>query len=686
MHKTRLLLLFGLGYFFINALVSAQDVQTVDEKKLKKTVKEADRRFVNREMIKAGNLYQSAFNMDQSNFHVAYRLARCKWYSGQLDSAKLYYDHAIKIAPDKNDTIYFDLASALKKQGKYAEAKATFSTFLKRYTGKGMKDFYSRQAEYEIDGCDVAEKLMKKEPEYKYEPTSFNLEQSDFAPALWAVKADSFMVFTSRRAGNRGKKMYNFTGEPFDDLWVVKMENDSTYGEPENLGKKVNTKASDGSAVIDPAGTTMYYTICGRGKFRKVWGCSIYMSEYNGDAKTWSKFRKIEGLNGVRKQVVNSRGKTKEVPTWDGQPCLSEDGSIMYFSSDRDGSVGQTDIWYSTKAGQGWAAPTNCGKAINTEFNESYPLLGKDGKTLYFTSDGHKGLGGKDIWKAEGQQAQWGTPENLGYPINTSYDDFALMWFIQDSIGLISSDRQGTKGRDDIWHIRKIYRPEIKITVHGRVRDSLTKQVIPFATVTLYEVKGNKITPIDTFKTTQNGYYEFVLERNKKYKMVGNAPEYLANEVFVSTMDIKKSTDLEADIDIFLYGIDFDKPIVLQNIYYDFDKADLRPESKSELEKLVKLLTDNPTIVIQIGSHTDTNGSERYNIKLGDRRAKSVVDYLVQVGIPRERLSAFGYGESTPMIYPEMSDSDEQANRRTEFRIKSMDYDPTKTKKDKKKK
>jgi len=658
----------------------------------KTLVRKGDERFEFRDMIRAAAYYKKALSKDQTSFYVAYKLARTQWFAEKPDSALECFKFAYQLDPNGSDTLYFDYGLALKKAGQYDDAEKMLNEFQKRHPDD---DYLKKQARFEVDGINIARKLMAEDSKYIINPVPFNTKNNDFSTTIWSVKTDSFFIFTSHRKGTRGKKRYSYTGEPYSDVWVVKMDDDSTFGTPEVLGKKkINTKANDGSAQIDPTGKFMYYTICGKGKVGKKWGCSIYMSEYNEESKAWGKFQLVPGVNGKQKVIVNSRGKTKEVPTDDSQPYLTSDGQTMYFVSNRPGGSGGKDIWYSKKSGTVWGDPVNAGMKINTEFDEIFPTVGKDDNSLYFSSNGHKGLGGFDNWKVEGKEGAYSDPVNLGYPINTSYDDFALYWLVPDSIGYLSSDRtaipargrmpemQGTVGRHDIFRILKRYIPEYKITVHGNVRDKRTKQIVPFATVTLYKIDKNGITPMDTFKTQQDGRYEFPLDHNTDYKLVGNAPEYLASEVFISTKEVdtqKGPVDLEKDIDIYLEGIIIDEPYILQNIYYDFDKSDLRPESIEELDRLAKLLEQNPTIVIQIGSHTDTNGSERYNIRLGDRRARSVVKYLIEEKkFPKERVVAFGYGESQPMIYPELSDQDEQANRRTEFRIRSFNYKPKK--------
>jgi len=644
--------------------------------KVKKLLAQADKEYYYfRNPESAAELYKEVLRQDPKNQYAAYRLARCYWYTNETERAVEHYQKALEINADANDTIYLDLGIAQKKLGRYEEAKTSFQEFLKRHK---TQDILRKQAEIELEGCTLAQKLLAQQPEYELVVLSINSPASDYAPTLFVVKTDSFLIFTSHRMGNQGKARYPEYGEPmYSDLWVVQVKNDTLFtgktGKPQNLGKKINTPANDGSAVIAPDGLTMYYTICGEGQYQKKWGCAIYQSTFDPQKKEWGPFEKIEALAGKREVTVNTKGKKKLVPTYDAQPTLSPDGNIMYFVSDREGGLGGTDIWYSQKVGKEWSAPVHAGKIINTPFNEIYPHVGRDGKTLYFASDGHPGMGGYDIFRSEGRLGSWSPPQNLGSPINSSYDDFSLFWVKQDTIGYLASNRPGGRGRDDIYFVKRIIRPIIELAVHGTVRDASTKLPIPFATVTLYEMKEGQLIPLDTFNTDQSAQYRFSLKPGKDYKLIGNAPEYLANEVQVSTRDATKSADLEADIDIYLDRIEIARPIVLQNIYFDYDKYDIRPDAAVELDRLAVILERNPTLRILIGAHTDTNGTEAYNIKLSNNRAKAVVEYLKQKGIDPRRLTWVGYGESQPLIYPELSDEDEQANRRAEFRILSID-------------
>lgn len=636
-------------------------------------VKDADVLFATRQYASATNLYRQAAKLQPTNYYALLGLGRCSNQLNKLDDAVKWFTSATEAVPDK-DSSWFYLGTVLKKQENYQESTRAFEKFLELHK---KEDYLQKVAKLEIQGNAFAEKQAKVPQQYDVTPAPFNAKGNDYDASIFKVGSNKFLLFSSHRIGNMGKLPYAEFGEEFmSDIWQVQMTSDSTFKRPENMGKMINTLANDGAACVSPDGLTMYYSICGQGKIGKIWGCSIYQSKFDPDKKRWGKFSLVQGINGQQEVQINSKGKLAKVPTYDTHPYLSPDGNIMYFVSDRRGGVGGNDLYYSKKAGNTWTSPVNLGRTINTEFNEIQPYISDDGKTIYFASEGRGGMGGYDLYKAEGQETTWTEPVNLGRDLNSSYDDTGLLWLEKDSLGFVTTNRPGGKGKDDIFLVRRIPNasPEaIEITVQGRVRDLKTKQSIPFATVTLYLTAGNTITPLDTFKTDQTGSYKFVLERGNDYKLVGNAPEYLANEEFVSTKDLKKSAALEKDIDIYLERIEVNKPIVLQNIYYDFDKAVLRPEAVGELDRLIRIMTENPGMTIQVGSHTDTNGSEKYNVGLSNRRAKSVVDYLIKNGVGKARITSFGYGESQPLIYPELSDADEQANRRSEFRIRTMD-------------
>ena len=283
-------------------------------------------------------------------------------------------------------------------------------------------------------------------------------------------------------------------------------------------------------------------------------------------------------------------------------------------------------------------------------------------------------LVGFDIYTSEKREGSWLPNINVGSPINSNSDEIGSIWLKEDSLVFFSSNRNGGLGSYDIYSARLTGVIGGTLALQGLVRDRDTQLPIPFATAILFEKDTEGfLVPLDTFSTGPNADYYFDLEFDKQYKVLGNAPEYLANEIEVSTEGVTAGI-LERNIDIALEPIYASLPIVLQNIYYDFDEFFLREDAKRELDNVAFLMKQNNNITIQMGSHTDTNGTLDYNDELSNNRARSAVKYLIDRGINPERLTWFGYGENEPLIYPEESDDDEQANRRTEFRILSIDF------------
>lgn len=648
---------------------------TFAQSKVEKTLKKADSYFSSFDLVTAEGLYVQVLGVDPNNYVAAYRLGFINAYQDDYREALRWFLKASEIDPDQNDTVYLQIGLSYKRLENCRKAREAFQEFMTRH--KTRDAFYAR-AEKEIQGCDLMEASAASDPIYRIKATNFNSEASDQYPSfLDQRQEDVYTVFTSHRplgTSKRGKGDA-VTGQPKDsDLYLAVIENDSTFGEGKRFEPPINTKGNDGASTFTPDGLTMYYTICNSKKNRN--GCSIFESRYDPVRKAWSEPRFVESLSGIRETIINSRGKTKKGPTDDRQPVLSRDGRTLFFVSDRDGGEGSFDIWFSRRVGSGWSPPVNAGKSINTPFNEITPTLSPDGNALYFASNGLGGFGGYDLYMATGPIGDWGTPANLNGPVNSTYNDFGML-LLNDTTFLFTTNRPGGPGGDDIYWARKIFvpTPKFDIAVKGVIRDKVTKQPVEFATAILYEYQEDgSILALDTFKTDQSARYEFPLKQEKDYKVLGNAPEYLANEVEVSTKGISKDTELERNIDIELEPIIIEKLTRLDNIYYDFDEYYLREDAVLELKSLLKMLQQNPEITIQLDAHTDSNGSDEYNQVLSDNRAKAAIRYLVENGIDPRRLSWKGWGEGKLLIFPELSDEDEQYNRRTEFKITSIDF------------
>ena len=665
------------AYLLLLLLVSPLSSLHAQSGKTEKTLRKARQYFQSGNVVGAEALYQDVLADDPNNFEAAYALGNINNYLRDYREALRWFRKASEIDADRNDTVYLQIGLVYKLLNNCRLAKESFEEFKRRHQ---TQDAYYQRAEREIAGCDVAEAALAMPPEYRVKPVSFNSPAGDRLPAyLDQRQEDDFLAFVSERPlPSKRSKRNVVTGEPKDsDLYYVVRENDSTFGTEivRFPYKVINYAGNDGPASFTGDGLTMYFSICNSKKNRN--GCSIYESRYNPVKKEWGKPVFIESLAGTKEVIINSRGKTKQMPTDDRQPFITRDGRTLFFVSDRGNGEGGFDIWYSRKVGTGWSPPQNLGPSINTPFNEATPYLNEAGNTLYFASDGWGGFGGYDLYQSEGAIDNWSEPVNLGAPINSTYNDVGGIWLDNDSLVYFTSNRPGGPGSYDIYWGRKIYySPDrFEISVKGTIRDKETKLPVPFAIAILYEYQDeNTIVVLDTFNTDQDARYEFPLQAGKRYKVLGNADEYLANEEEVSTEGVMSNTEIVRNIDIELEPIIIDKPIVLQNIYYDFDEYYIRPDALPELRRLIKILNDNPNIMIQMGSHTDTNGTDPYNKTLSENRAKAVVKYLADNGISPSRLSWFGFGESEPLIYPETNDQDEQANRRTEFRITSIDF------------
>jgi peptidoglycan-associated lipoprotein len=674
MGANRIVLSTLLGFTFLIfaiAPLQAQNERSEFKGSPEKILQLANDLYRAQRFAKAKEAYVEVLKDDPSNYLATVRVAKCSYFIQEYDDAARYFESAIDIDKNANDTVFFELGITYRVLDRHNDALQQFKEFLKRWK---EKDDYLSRCKLEMEGCKYVEEQRKLDPKWRTNCLDINTAMGDNFPSIMERgEEEKYLVITTSRSEAKNNEIFEAYNEGYSDLYQIKIEDDTTFGPAENMGKKINKKYNDGNSTFTEDGMTMYYSVCNQGKLG--YGCSIYEVKYDSRSSKWGKPKIVEGLKGTKEVVVDSRGKVKKVATYDVHPQLSADGNTMYFVSDREGGKGRLDIWYSTFQGDSWSEPQNAGERVNTAFDDISPDISQDGNTLYYASNGRVGFGGFDLYKSTGGMGSWSDAENMGAPINSTYDDLAGVWSKDDSSAYFTSNRPGCTGRDDIYWAKKVGQPPCEFAVHGLVLDKKTKQPVPFATVILYEfdIAGDLI-PLDTAKADQSAAYNFELECNKKYKVVANAREYLANEEEFETKTTDPKNDIEINISIQLERIELETPITMPNIYYDFDKWDLRPSSIDELTKLNGLLSKNPHIAIQIGSHTDTNGSEDYNKKLSEKRAESAVRYLMEQGIEGGRLKWYGYGESEPDVYPEMSDEDEQKNRRTEFRIQCMDY------------
>ncbi len=491
------------------------------------------------------------------------------------------------------------------------------------------------------------------------------------------ISADeSMMVLTARRENSTGGKLDEGDNWPFEDLYQSFKVN-GKWTPVQNFGPLVNSPEHDATSGLSSDGTTMFIF-----KYKEKDGGDIYVSNLVGN--TWSK---PEHMN----KNINSKWHESSV-------SLSYDAKRLYFISDREGGLGAGDIYYSDKDVKGeWGPAVNIGPSLNTKYGEEGVFIHPDGKTIYFSSKGHKNMGGYDIFKSTFENGKWSEPQNLGYPINGPDDDVFFVISGSGNHGYFASSKQGGYGDKDIYKItflgpekppvvmnednllasvaapvsefkaEKIVSSGPKMTIlKGVISDSKTYKLLE-AAVELIDNSLNEV--IATFKSNSTtGKYLVSLPSGKNYGIAVKKDGYLFHS---ENFDLKASEEFqEVEKDIALKPIEVGQSIILKNIFFDFDKATIRPESANELDRLIKLLTENPTLKIELGSHTDSKGSDEYNQKLSQSRSQSVVTYLIGKGIATDRLVAKGYGETVPVATND-TEAGRQENRRTEFKILS---------------
>lgn len=558
----------------------------------------------------------------------------------------------------------FLYAESLRKNGKYEDAIEEYNNYKRLVPADARADLGIRSCELAIEWMD------SPEPYVIDDIRDLNSRRSDFAASY--ARDDFGLVFlTSSRDEATGKTDHGATGQNFTDIFESRLDKKGKWSTPVPVDG-INTEFEEGTPSFTSDYREVYFTRCTAGK-RENKGCQILVSRIEGNG--WSAPEKVEILSDSL--VV-------------AHPAISSDGLELYFVSELPEGYGGKDIYVVRRETENseWSRYQNLGADINTRGNELFPYVRNDG-TFYFASDGRIGMGGLDIYKAQAQPDGSWIVENMRYPINTFADDFAINFMGDEEMGLFSSTRKG-RGNDEIYTFEL---PPLKFSVKGLVKDEKTGEVISQAGVQLIASDGTTVR----VESSDAGEFRFILKQDVDYIFLASKKGYLNGKEKETTRGQDKSREFLTTIVM----TSIDKPIELPNILYDFGKWDLRPESMVSLDKLVETLNDNPNVTIELMSHTDSRDTEEYNMDLSQKRAQSVVDYLIRKGIEPDRLLAKGYGESSPKVVDTEINSDypflpldfilsesfieslandqqreiaHQINRRTEFKVLRTDY------------
>ncbi|MDQ3191783.1 MAG: OmpA family protein [Bacteroidota bacterium] len=561
------------------------------------------------------------------------------------------FKKAIGINPSYTSSLYYSLGSSLLKTGQYEQAIQSYKAL---FTFGRIHPEIEKLAKRDLINCEFGANAIKSP--VPFNPLnlgpSVNTAEHEYFPAV--TTDEKLFLFTRNRRDERALQ-----GGTQEDFYISIKQNE-LWKPAFNMGPPINTALNEGAPSLSADGNILVFTACEMfgeyGPGRKGYGsCDIFYSRKNGD--NWSK-----PLN--MGQPVNSS-------KWESQPSFSSDGKSLYFLSSRAGGFGESDIWMSQINEKGeWSNPVNLGAKINTPLKEESVFIHPDNQTLYFASNGHPGMGGTDLYiSRKDENGQWGTAVNLGYPINTHGDENSLLVGASGEIAYFASDREGGFGGLDIYSFEMPvqHRPLLVTYFKGKVFDNQTKRPLEAMFELIDLETGNVI--VESFSNPGNGEFLVSLPINKDYALNVSKGGYLFySENFA--LKEKGTATKPVEKDIPLQGIKEGEIVVLKNVFFATASAELKEESKVELNKLVTFLTKNPSIKIEIGGHTDNVGDKKSNINLSNDRGKSVYNFLISNNVSADRLSFKGYGDAVP-VADNSTPEGRALNRRTEFKVLS---------------
>jgi outer membrane protein OmpA-like peptidoglycan-associated protein len=632
-------------FFWFSLFLMVSSCKSLQEK--------ANNQFLSGQYQYAISTYSQILENDPQNIEANKAIAESYRLSNRIEKASPYYQKLTEVEP--NYLSYYHLGKSLLAQEKTEEAIGAFEKS-KEYT---QEENLIGAAQRQIEGIKLKSGIENYWPNHvlvNYK--ELNSIGADYAPIL----SENFIYFTS---GRQASGIYPSDGSPYTKLFRARAE-----------GIRVDTKAiqvlpefrneeglNQGSIAISPDGNTIIYARGNSTSPKDLPETALFASYFRGAGFTTPIWMPLN----------------EEETWWNSTPAFSPDGNELYFASNRPGGFGGIDLYKATRlANSDFGNPVNLGPTINTPGNELFPRLASDGK-LFFASDGHPGFGKLDLFVAEKEESGKLNIRNLGQNFNSPSDDFGIFFSEYPKAGFISSNKEGGEGDDDIYFFEdktpkpKIINVLLNVTTKERVAGQPDK-ILERARVVLYD--GNK-KQTGGDMSNSNGRVRFTLETNANFTIIASKNGYFSKSIPYTTIGktpdpatlIQEITNITLDTTIVLDQLVLDKSIVLDNIYYDLNKNDIRPDAAIELDKLITILKDNPTIRIELSSHTDSRSSDQYNLELSQKRAQSAVDYMVSKGIETTRLVAKGYGEQQLINPNAQTEEEHQVNRRTEFKV-----------------
>ncbi|MFN4082836.1 MAG: OmpA family protein [Bacteroidia bacterium] len=581
--------------------------------------------------LKAANFIEKALGADGNYIDAMMLQAEIKMMNEKYDEAEKIYNKVIGINPDFPMS-YFGLAQMAYNTGKYKKAAENAEKYLE------YKDFFNKKGLVEeiLRNSNFAE-ISTKNP-VAYNPVNLgpniNTQFNEYFPG---ITADEQTLIFTRLVNNNNEEFY------------ISNKVNNQWQKASNIGPPINTDKNEGTVSLSADGQYIFYTACNR--VDGFGSCDLLLSRLDGN--TW-----------VEPKFLNPPVNTRN---WESQPSISFDGKTLYFSSNAPGGYGKSDIWMTTYKNGRWTQPVNCGPEINTSADEQSPFIAKDDHTLYFASDGHAGMGGLDLfYSRKDSTGNFTKPVNIGYPINTPNDETCLVIAANGVDAYISANRPEGYGGLDIYkfELYEAARPQKTGYVKGIVFDATTRKKIA-AKIELIDLATAK-TVVESYSNKVTGEFLATLQGNKNYALNVSAQGYL---FYSQNFSLQNQSAIDPlVINVPLEPIRAGAKMVLNNIFFDTDKFNLKDESLVELNKLVQLLNTNTSVKIEIGGHTDNTGDVKKNLTLSQNRAKAVFDYLVKNNISANRLSYKGYADTQP-VADNNTPEGKAKNRRTEIKI-----------------
>ena len=604
--------------------------------------KKADKHFNKFEFVEAAVDYLKLATDGKGNAYVYSQLAESYYNVFNTVEAEKWYAKALETATDPE--MIYNYSQMLKANGKYEESNVQLGKFA------SMRPADHRATSF-LENPNYLPKILEKGKKFNVQGLAINSEVSDFGGTLQNNK----LYITSARNSNR--KTYGWNEEPFLDIYTANSNEDGSFQTPSIIEDNINTKYHEGTVSFSTDGNTMYFS-------RE----SYYEKVYERDSLTKNK---ISVLNLYKS--INQEGQWSEAESLSlngsnysvKNPSVSADGSTLYFASDKAGGYGNFDIYSAPIDENGYVGEArNLGQKLNTEGQEMFPYISAN-NTLYFSSNGHLGLGGLDVFFAKIVDGKVGPIRNVGIPVNGNADDFAFSINEETEEGFVSSNREGGMGSDDIYAVKKL-KPICDVLITLSVKDSNTGLIIEGAAVSIQDADGNIF---GTKTSNAKGVVEYIIECDTDTKLVASKVDYENGSTLVAG-----TSEEEVFAEISLTPIDeiiLANKVILNPIYFDFDKSNITAQAAFELDKLVQLMTKYESIVIRAESHTDSRGSASYNLSLSERRALTTAQYVISKGIDAARITGVGKGETTPNVDCDgrCSEEEHQLNRRSEFFI-----------------